>query len=357
MLYAVIMAGGSGTRFWPRSRRATPKQLLTIDGEKTMLRRTVERVLSMTRFERIMVVTGEQHADAVRSQLPESDDAMIVVEPFGRNTAPCLALAACKLKAVDPEAVMLVLPADHLIGNEDLFRGALAAGVETVSRHDALVTFGILPSRPETGFGYIRRGNPAITIQSHAVCRVEEFKEKPDRATAQQYLRSGDYLWNSGMFVWKARDFLTALDTHAREVSDICRRIEPFLGTVEEAHAIREAYEVCPSISVDYAVMEKADNVLCIAVDAAWNDVGSWASLDEVWERDPDGNAASGTVVCHESGNCVVYSPDKVTALIGMEDVIIVDTPDALLVCRKDRAQDVSKLTELLKSKGLHDLL
>jgi len=357
MIYGVIMAGGSGTRFWPESRQNRPKQLLRIVGRKTMIRATVERILSVIPFQRIMVVTGMVHAEEIRNQIPELTEGMIVAEPEGKNTAPCIALAAYKLLKTDANAVMAVLPADHLIRDEEAFRQALAIGAQVASAGDHLVTFGIVPHRPETGYGYIQLGTVAREIGSKKFYKVRRFVEKPDRVRAEEYLAAGNFLWNSGMFIWHVGAIIKAFETHLPSLSRVMEAISPRLNTPDEPAAIAEAYAAVEPISIDYGIMENADNVLTLPIDVGWSDVGSWASLDEVWDRDSDGNAAKGRCVIVDSRGCVVSSPAKLTALIGLEDLVIVDTPDALLVCRKDKAQDVRKLQELLKELGHEELL
>jgi mannose-1-phosphate guanylyltransferase len=357
MMHGVIMAGGSGTRFWPQSRKNRPKQLLNIVGTKTMIRATAERILPEIPFERIMVVTGASHAEEIAKQLPELAPGMIVSEPYGRNTAPCIALAAYKLFKTDPDGVMVVLPADHLIGKETEFRQALRIGKEVSCRGDYLLTFGIVPHRPETGYGYIHLGPPVLHIDAATVFRVHRFVEKPDHATADQYVTSGKYLWNSGMFIWKITTILRAFETHLPEVSRLMERIAPALNTPDEPGAIAEVYRTVEPLSIDYGIMEKADNVLTLPVDLEWNDVGCWTSLGEVWECDDLGNAPRGHVVIVDSERCIVSSPHKLTAVIGVEDLIVVDTPDALMICRRDKAQDVRKLQEILKERGLEKLL
>lgn len=357
MVYAVIMAGGSGTRFWPESRKKKPKQLLSIAGEETMIRATVERIRPAIPFERIMVITGGLHAREIREQLPELPDNMVVTEPFGRNTAACIALAAFKLQRMDPDAVMAVLPADHLIGKEQEFRTAIQTAVQTVSQRECLLTFGIVPNRPETGYGYIKLGDDQLTVNSTKVHSVERFVEKPDLETANGYVASGEYMWNSGMFLWKVDHIIQAFDRHLPEMSRAMRSLQDAFGTPNESERIRETYEQIEPVSIDYAIMEKASNVLCLPIDVDWNDVGSWVSLEEVWESDKAGNAGLGDVVVLDSANCIVSSTRKLTALVGVEDLIVVDTPDALLICKKDRAQDVKKLQEILKERGLEHLL
>lgn len=357
MIYGVVMAGGSGTRFWPQSRRNRPKQLLNIVGEKTMIRATVERVLPVIPFERVMVVTAQSHADEIRSELPELSSSMIAAEPQGKNTAPCIALAAYKLFKTDPDGVMAVLPADHVIGKTAALLEALTAGAEVVSNDDYLLTFGIVPHRPETGYGYIQLGPVAVSRGSTTVCRVERFVEKPDLATAERYLAAGTYLWNSGMFVWRTAAILKAIRKHLPALDAVINEILPALNTADEAAALEGAYRKIDGVSIDYGIMEKASNVVCMPIDVQWNDVGTWAALEEVWSSDHAGNCSRGEVVLLGCTDCVVSSPHRLVTLIGLEDLVIVDTPDALMVCRKDRSQDVKKLCELLAERGYDHLL
>ena len=357
MVYGIIMAGGSGTRFWPHSRRNRPKQLLSITGQKTMIQATVQRIIPVISIERIMVVTGSSHVSELMQQLPELSKDQILAEPVGRNTAACVALAAYKLRIKDPEAVMVVLPADHLIGKEKEFLEAMKVAVDTVTNGKFLLTFGIVPNRPETGYGYIRIGERLSGNGATTVYRVAQFVEKPDLSTAESYLASGEYMWNSGMFVWKAADIVTALDRHLPKLSNAIRNISGLLGTTEESRAIKQAYDHIEAISIDHGVMEKADNVVCLPIDVDWNDVGCWASLESVWDCDGGGNAVRGQVVSLQSRDCIVSSPHKLATLIGAENLIVVDTPDALMICRKDQAQDVRNLQEILKNHGYEHLL
>ncbi len=356
-LYAVILAGGSGTRFWPQSRQSRPKQLLTIVGNKTMIRATVERILPEIPFERVLVLAGVSCADAIRDELPELSQDRVVAEPSGRNTAPCIALAAYKLAKYDPDAVMAVLPADHIIGKEAIFRNALRLGCEVALKGDHLVTFGIVPDRPETGYGYIERGDTAFFLGHSTVFQVKNFVEKPDRARAQEYLDSGNYFWNSGMFLWKADAIIKAFENHLPQISRVMEKHLSALNTEDEPNALEQIYASVDSVSIDYGIMEKTDGVLVIPLDCGWNDVGTWSSLHGVWGGDSEGNAVEGHALCLNSNGCVVSSPHKLATLIGVEDLIVVDTPDALLVCRKTSAQDVRKLQELLRERGYQNLL
>ncbi len=356
-VHTVIMAGGSGVRFWPQSRRHRPKQLLNIVGEKTMIRATVDRVIPLTPIDKIMIVTGVHHSEKIHKQIPEMPENSIVAEPVGRNTAPCVALAAYKLAKRDPEAVMVVLPADHLITKEEEFRSVLRDAAKLAADTGDLITFGIIPDRPETGYGYIQLGPMIAEFGGLKAHRVERFVEKPDLITAQSYLQHGDYLWNSGMFIWKVSSIVNALQRYLPVVSKAMESLTPFLDTPDEPKAIAEVYESLPDISIDYGVMERADNVLVVPVDVGWNDVGSWTSLQDVWNTDEEGNAIKGKFLSLNAKGCVVSSPQKLTALVGVEDLIVVDTPDAILVCRKDKAQDIKQLQQLLVKHGYQGLL
>lgn len=357
MFHCVIMAGGSGTRFWPQSRKSRPKQLLSLVGNKTMIRATVDRILPLAPPERIMIVSADACADRIRRELPDLRPESIVAEPQGRNTAPCIALAAYKLAKEDENAVMAVLPADHLIGNEADFRRTLATACDASVTGDFLITLGIVPDRPETGYGYIEMGPPFFNVNSTEVYQVKSFVEKPNAATAEKYLQQGNYMWNSGMFIWKVSTIIRAFEEHLPAISKVLESILPQLNTPEEPDALRKVYGDIESISIDYGIMEKAEKVLTIPMDVQWNDVGSWPSLHGVWPEDDDGNALNGATLCVESDRCVVSSPHKLAVLMGVQDLIVVDTPDALLICRKDSAQNIRKLQKLLVDLGYGDLL
>lgn len=351
------MAGGSGTRFWPYSRKNRPKQLLNITGHKTMIQATVDRITPFIPPERIMVVTNSLYVDELKRQVPSMTQNQILTEPVGKNTAPCIALAAYKLRKIDPDAIMVVLPADHLIGKEQEFLDALEAAVAMVSNDAHLLTFGIVPNRPETGYGYLKIGEPLQKISGKTVYKVAQFVEKPNLATAESYCASGQYLWNSGMFVWKVSTIINALEKHLPQLSGTMQAISDCLGTSDELQAVHQAYEMITPISIDHGVMEKANNVCCIPIDVDWNDVGSWVSLETVWDRDANGNAVKGSVLSVRSSGCIISSPHKLVTLIGAEDLIVVDTPDVLMICRKDSAQEVRELQELLKREGYEHLL
>ena len=347
------MAGGSGTRFWPRSRHRTPKQLLNILGTRTMLAETVARLTPPITRDRIFVVTAATHADAVRAALPRIAASRILVEPEGRNTAAAIALAALRLRSRDPKAVMAVLPADHMIGDRKAFAGDLALALDVAEQTGALVTLGIRPTYPETGYGYVRAGAPVPGLRGR-VSWVEAFIEKPNRARARALLARGGVHWNAGIFAWRVDVIIDALRAHAPTV------LEPLEAALAKRGpaALRRAYAKLPAVSIDTAVLERAERVAMVQARFPWSDVGSWAAVEPLWRSPQNGrNAVRGTVVGVDSSGCVVDSPDRLVALLGVEGLIVVDTPDAVLVCRKDRAQDVRLVVAELRRLGLERYL
>jgi mannose-1-phosphate guanylyltransferase/mannose-6-phosphate isomerase len=353
----VILAGGSGTRFWPLSRRLAPKQLLSLTGERTMLQDTALRIEPSVPAERIWVVTGRELADETRRQLRLVNiGASIMSEPVGRNTALAIAVAAERLLAVDSDAVMVVLPADHTVAKPDVFRASLALAAD-VAREGYLVTIGIAPRRPETGYGYIKLGAPLLRDGGEKrrrvdAFRVERFVEKPDRKRAEKYLATGKYVWNSGMFVWRASIVVEELRRYAPGLAAAGTEIANAMSApaVEEAR-LRELYERAESVSIDYAVMERSKRVAVVPAEFGWSDVGSWAALDDIAAKDERGNIITGRVVNVDSQRSIVYAQDRVVATIGLDNLVVVDTPDATLVCAKDRAQDVRKVVDALEAQ------
>ena len=354
-LYPVILAGGSGTRFWPLSRHLYPKQLLRIIGDETLIQQTMRRVLGCASANHVLISTNPGQADSIRVQLAQWKDELkdnYVVEPLGRNTAPAIALVAAELLRRDPEAVMLVLPADHVVRGEKAFQAAVELGVR-LAQQGYLVTFGIKPIRPETGYGYIqphrrttldKRGK----LAGHPVAR---FVEKPNATKAAQYLKSGNYYWNSGMFVWKAATILDEIGRHQPQLSKAMQKVQTLLASGAAPKAVEEAYAKVPSVSIDNGVMEQSDKAAMIPVTFSWSDVGNWSSLEEVAPRDKAGNVVSGRVVDVGSKNSVLYADRRVVATIGLSDMVVVDTPDATLVCPKSHSQDVKKVVEILKQQ------
>ena len=351
MLYAVIMAGGSGTRLWPLSRRGQPKQALKLIGERTMLQHSVDRLAPLFPPERILVVTSAAMADLLRPQTPGLPAANFISEPEGRDSAPAAGLAAINLLQHDPDAIMVMLTADHYILDTEQFRSALSAAAQ-VAAAGTIVTLGIRPTYPATGFGYVSFGEAWVIENGFRVYRSAGFTEKPDLATAVRFLEGGRHVWNSGMFVWRASRLM---DEFARQLPDIHAALEQIgqaLDTPQAGDVLRREWSNVRRISLDYGIMEHADNVAVIPVEVGWSDIGSWASLIEVLPADESGNAVTGEFVAVDSHNCLVRSEGKLVAAIGVDDLVIVDTPDALLVCRRDRAQDVKEVVNRLTAQG-----
>jgi mannose-1-phosphate guanylyltransferase len=356
-MFAVIMAGGKGARFWPRSREKMPKHLLDILGERTIIRETVDRIRPLVPPERTLIVTGRSHAAEVIRQLPEIPAENILIEPVGRNTAPCIGLAALHIQKRVPDAVMLVLPSDHRIGDEETFRRVLEAAGRAASEGDALVTIGIRPTGPETGYGYIEQGDPLPNCGDAGTCGVRSFREKPSLEQAQEFLRQGGFLWNSGMFVWKASTIIGAIRRFLPELHSGLTRIREALGTEEEEEIVGKVYSAQKAVSIDYGVMEKAEDVLVVPGDFGWSDLGSWDALWEVSGKDENGNAVRGPFVGIDSGDSLVHSSGKLVALVGVRDLIVVETDDALLICRRGRSQDVRKVVETLEKNNKKEYL
>ncbi|MEJ2233097.1 MAG: sugar phosphate nucleotidyltransferase [Syntrophobacterales bacterium] len=325
-MYAVIMAGGKGTRFWPRSRQKRPKQLLNIVGRRSMLQQTVARITSLLPPENIIVVAGEDHGEEVHNQLAELPKENIILEPVGRNTAACIGLAALLVQQRDSTAVMAVLPADHLITDEELFLATLRAAVARARLQPALITLGIRATAAETGYGYIEAGEQVDTVQNHSFYKVISFHEKPGRERAP------------GLY------------------SDL-QKLKPLLDTGEFEDGISRIYPDLESISIDYGVMEKADNVLMIPADFGWNDLGTWASMVQVWPKDDQNNVHHGEMMALDSRHNVVFSKQKLCVLLGVENLIVVDTEDALLVCPVHKAQDIGKILEVIRQRGMEQYL
>ncbi|NNE43178.1 MAG: NTP transferase domain-containing protein [Gemmatimonadetes bacterium] len=350
-IHSVIMAGGRGTRFWPASRDAMPKQFLSVAGTDSLLSRTGQRLYPLAGAEQVWVVTAEAHVGRCADHLPEIARDQIVGEPVGRNTAPCIALAAALVLKEDRDGVMLVAPADHWIGDENAFREAATYACDFANNNGGLVTFGIQPTAPETGYGYIEAGDDV----DGRMRRVVRFTEKPDPQTAQEFLAGGRHFWNSGIFAWRADVFLEELKKHHPEMAAACRRVA---NATDRESAIAEAYPGLPSVSVDYAVLELSDKVHMMPATFPWSDVGSWDSLWGVLPKDKRRNALEGDAIAVDSDGCLVTSfTSRFTALVGLKDVCVVDTADALLVIHKDRAQDVKAVVEALEAKKRSDLL
>ena len=348
------MAGGRGTRFWPRSRKRNAKQVLQFFGERSLIQQTVDRLKPAIPPENIWVVTNEFLQREIRGQSPEIPKEQILAEPAQRNTAPCIALVAQLLQNLDPDAILGVFPADHLILKESRFRNFVKAAYRAAER-EQVVVLGIQPRWPETGYGYIEFPKN-VRLGALDAVPISSFREKPDAKTAKRFVERGNFLWNAGMFFWPAGTVLELTRRHQPKTSTLLAGLPPF-GNRNFANKLAEVYPLCENISVDYAILEKADRVSGIALDdIGWNDVGSWEAVYDLAEKDQNGNAARGELVTEGShGNYV--DANKFVALVGVDNLVIVDTPDALLVASRDHAQDVSKLVKTLDSQRREDLL
>jgi len=351
------MAGGKGTRFWPLSREKRPKHLLSITGEKSIIKYTVERIAPLVPEDNIMIVTGESHSDEIKQELASLPEENIIVEPIGRNTAPCIGLAAVHIRKKDPDAVMVVMPSDHLIGDEKNFISVLSDAADIAKKSDHLVTIGIQPTKPETGYGYIERGNAFEATGNAAIYEVQSFREKPDLATAETFFKNGNFYWNSGMFIWKVSTLLESIEKFLPDLYKDLLTIERSLGTDRESEVVAQVYGDIDPISIDYGIMEKAKNVLMMPGDFAWSDVGSWDVLWEVLEKDENGNVLKGKALSIDTADSLVFGSDKLITLVGVKDLIVVETADSLLVCDKNASQDVKKLVEKLEKKNMKEYL
>ncbi|MGB2869937.1 MAG: mannose-1-phosphate guanylyltransferase [Bacteroidota bacterium] len=358
-LYAVIIAGGAGTRFWPRSRERTPKQFLEIAGAGTMIQNTVARITSFIPPMNTFVVTNALHQELVHKQLPFLPSENILVEPVGRNTAPCIGLAATWIRRIDPNGVMVVLPSDHVIKDIEESVRILRLAVRVAEETNALVTIGIKPSHPETGFGYIQYEDSTERNPYHTegVYRVRTFAEKPNLETAEKFLKSGDFLWNSGMFVWKADAILREIGRNLPDLAEQLSVLESSMGTPQYQQALEHTYGLIRSISIDYGVMEKASNVYVAKGNFGWSDVGSWDEVVRMSTVDGEGNAVRGIVISKDSRRNFVDAGNKIVATLGVDDLIIIATDDAILVCKKDRSQDVKEIVDYMRRKQMNGYL
>ena len=352
---AVIMAGGKGERFWPKSRVTCPKQFLSLtsDGE-TMIQKTVKRLEPLVAQEDIYIVTNAAYLELLHEQLPLLPKENIIAEPAPRNTAPCVGLAASIIEKKYGDAIMFVLPSDHLIHAEEMYIDTLRKAARAAEEGCNLVTLGITPTYPETGYGYIKfiKGSGRDGVYG-----VERFVEKPDLATAKSYLKDRGYLWNSGMFIWKASSILYNIRTHMPVLYKGLQPITESYGTPEFAAVLDEKFRGLPSESIDFGIMEKAENIYTIPGSFGWDDVGSWLALERINTTDVEGNMFDGDIVSIASRNCTVCGGERTVAILGLEDMVIVDTPDALLVCDKNSTQDIKKVLAKLREQGREELL
>jgi len=352
--YAAILAGGLGTRFWPKSRASYPKQFLDILGTgETLIQAAYKRYRAFILPENIFIITSGEYVDIIKEQLPEIDHNNILAEPSRKNTAPCVAYMAFKLLQTDPEAAFIVAPSDHIVTDNEMFKQLSLKGLNFADSNNAFVTLGVKPTYPNTGYGYIQY--EMIPPTEDNIFKVKTFTEKPDLELAKTFLASGDFLWNAGIFMWAAKDILQAFEQYEPEIFELFAAEKNNFNTAEEANALERIYPLCTSISIDYAIMEKADNVFVIPADFGWSDLGTWNSAYTNLEKDVKDNViTTENVISYETQNCMISAPaDKLLVLQGLDDFIVVDTEDVLLICKKDKEQHVKEfLSEVKRKKG-----
>ncbi len=346
--HLVIMAGGVGSRFWPMSTPERPKQFIDVLGVgRTFLQQTVDRFKGVVSPENVWVVTSQKYVDIVREQLPEVPVNQILLEPCRRNTAPCIAYVAWRIKAQDPKANMVVAPSDHIVMNGEEFRRVITSALTFTQSSDAIVTLGMKPTRPETGYGYIKADLSSSSLRNKGVFRVDSFKEKPDLATAKSYIRHEEYFWNSGLFVWNVNTIVNALRIYAPEISVIFERLLPIYGTDEEQKRIDEDFPKCPNISIDYAILEKADEIFVMPADFGWSDVGTWGSLITLAPKDAQGNAVVGeNVSLYETSGCMIHTTEERRVVIqGLKNCIVAEKDNTLLICQLSEEQRIKEFS------------
>jgi len=351
-MYAGIIAGGSGTRLWPSSRKDKPKQFHSLYGENTLLQESVRRLEPLIEREDIYIIANKSHEKIVREQLPWLGENNFIGEPVGKNTAPAVGVIGAIINKKDPDGVILISPADHIIAKEAVFRRLLEVADEVASEGLNTVTIGIKPTYPATGYGYIQMAASRHAHGDVDVHKAISFKEKPDPAAAEEYVASWNYVWNSGMFVWSAKTIMHLFKQHAPEIYKLLAYYETAIGTPDEAKVFEEIYEAFPSISVDYAILEHAANIYVIPASIGWNDLGCWASLHEIMEKDENNNAVVGNFVGVDTQNCLIHSKERLVAAVGLSNMIVVDTGDVVLILPADRSQDIRELLDEVKKEG-----
>lgn len=347
MLCALIMAGGKGERFWPLSTDEKPKQFLKLLGEETMIQMTVERLKPLIPIERIFVITGNRYVQLVKEQLPELPERNVIIEPVGKNTAPCIALSAFQIKKYYNDATIVVLPSDHLIRNEDEFRNVIAAAGSFIDENEkSIVTLGMKPDRPETGYGYIKCGEAHKIVNGLKVKNIEMFVEKPDKEKAEQYLENGNFLWNGGMFVWKADNILRLTEKYLKNMYDILKEIS-CTADDEYEEKLNKGYNLVNSVSIDYGIMEKADNMYVIPSEFGWDDVGTWYSVERYRDKDENNNVCIGKIININSKNNIIVGKNKPVIISGLEDIFVVESDDVILIGKKE---DIKNIKDIKKT-------
>ena len=350
--YVLIMAGGIGSRFWPISRTSHPKQFIDILGTgKTLIQQTYDRFIKIVPRENIFIITNDIYTTLVRQQLPELEDSQILAEPIMRNTAPCIAYGCHKIHKINPNACVVIAPSDHLILDPEGFLKAINQSLQTASEQDCLITLGIKPSRPDTGYGYIQFNSSTINGDFH---KVKTFTEKPNLDLAKTFIQSGEFLWNAGIFVWSVKNIIKAFGHYLPQINDVFKEGEAVYNTAGEQEFIQKAYYQCTNISIDYGIMEKADNVYVLPSEFGWSDLGTWASVYDLAEKDYVGNAVmpADKVIMYDSSNCMVNVPkEKLVILQGLHDFIVVEKNNTLLICPRDEEQNIKQVVADVKQR------
>ncbi|BBI36184.1 mannose-1-phosphate guanylyltransferase [Cohnella abietis] len=358
MITSLIMAGGKGERFWPKSRTNLPKQFLNISGNKSMIQQAVARLEKLMSIEQIFVVTNELYAELIRAQIPHLPIDNIIIEPSGRNTAPCIALSSLYIEKRYPDNTMIVLPSDHIIKNESEFVEILRTATTVAERDGSIVTLGISPSYPETGYGYIESSKEVQIVNGMEVHQVRCFVEKPNVITAEGYLNAGNYYWNSGIFIWKSATILHSFEAYMPEIYRVMQDIKVKMDAGLLQEDIHSEFLRMPEESIDYGIMEKANNIHVIPCKFGWDDVGSWTALDRISERDEFGNVIKGNILNIDTKRCIIESNNgKLVATLGIEDLIVVDTDDVTLICSKEKAQEMKLLLKELRIQKMDQYL
>lgn len=356
-IFSLIMAGGSGTRFWPRSKTVKPKQYLNLFGTESLLQSTIKRFSKFTSAENIYVVSGKSQATVLEQQTTLLPKANLIYEPVGKNTLPCIGLAAMFAEMENPDGIMVVTPSDHLIENDELFEDTVLAAVKIADERNGIVTIGITPTYPATGYGYVQTSENITGSEKIKQFKVERFVEKPNEATATEYLKQGGFYWNSGLFVFKISIFLDAVKQFAPSLYSDLRKIQADLGKPSFDRTLDKIYRAVESISVDYGIMEHAKNIYLVEGNFVWNDLGSWESVYLTSEKDENGNAGAGESIVIDSKNSYIYSETGLIALVGLDDVIVVQDGNTTLVCKRDKAEEIKKVVDRLKEENKNEYL